>query len=772
MITLLRKQGNDEDFLEALKRVRERMVEVYPLNPSLWLDWVEDEILNIKSNEDILKVFTLYQKAVSEFPVYRLWISFVEFAIMFKDSLGVDIVRKVCEEALTLLGISVADGSKIWKECIDFEKSLLNSLSSNKTEFSTTEVGKQVERILSLYKRQLKLPLIGMEDVYKDFKEWVVFVKETYSIDLDPESIEQDFEKALEILKPLLPFESELNSTGSTDYSVYSRYLDFEIKSDNLARTQCLFERAISDNFRNVDLWIRYLEYCDRKFVMANMLTPIYQRSIRHCPHSANVWILYMEASERLVDNSSDPASYESACTTITDLYERALKNIQSADDYKEIVQAYISFYRRKMDKLNLWDNQEEANFFRDTLRLSIESIEAYSSVDFCYDLYKSYAFFEAKHLNNLKNARAIWDNLVKKSEFWKYRAIFWIEYADFEKAYEGKDRYEHVLKQGIKVCTDYPQAIKDTLLAWERDNGNSVQKLQTLKRKCSELIKFNERVAQKSVENSADSTIEAKVSPNKKSQANGKDLGSSKRKPDAAGDSRSAKQKSGNDGNSAKRKLETVDDSGSSQTKKVCEEGVKHGVTVKTDDSKKEYTVFVSNLDFSLDEDEIRQFFSSFGTVADVRLARSFKGLSKGFCFVEFEQIESARKALLKDRSLFKGRPVFISEIDKKNTFQYSTEVEQNKLFVKNLPFEYTREDVIYKIFPQFVEDIADVRLITYRNGHSKGLAYVEMKDDKVAAKAMQETNGKEFDGRVVSVAISDPSQKKTSNPYLPKNK
>lgn len=61
------------------------------------------------------------------------------------------------------------------------------------------------------------------------------------------------------------------------------------------------------------------------------------------------------------------------------------------------------------------------------------------------------------------------------------------------------------------------------------------------------------------------------------------------------------------------------------------------HGVSVAHDSSKDNHTVFVSNLDYSVDEATIKEFFSSLGTLTDLRLVKDFKGRSKGYCYVEF---------------------------------------------------------------------------------------------------------------------------------------
>lgn len=70
------------------------------------------------------------------------------------------------------------------------------------------------------------------------------------------------------------------------------------------------------------------------------------------------------------------------------------------------------------------------------------------------------------------------------------------------------------------------------------------------------------------------------------------------------------------------------------------------------------------------------------------------------------------------------------------------------------------TKEEVeeIFKVHG----DLKEVRLVTYRNGHSKGLAYVEYHDEVTAAKALLNTDGMKIQDKVISVAISQPPDRK----------
>lgn len=79
---------------------------------------------------------------------------------------------------------------------------------------------------------------------------------------------------------------------------------------------------------------------------------------------------------------------------------------------------------------------------------------------------------------------------------------------------------------------------------------------------------------------------------------------------------------------------------------------------------------------------------------------------------------------ALARDRVPIDGRPVFISElkperVERKPAFKYSATAENNKLFVKGLPPNKTKEDV-EEIFKEFHPK--DVRLVVKKSGQAKG--------------------------------------------------
>lgn len=78
-------------------------------------------------------------------------------------------------------------------------------------------------------------------------------------------------------------------------------------------------------------------------------------------------------------------------------------------------------------------------------------------------------------------------------------------------------------------------------------------------------------------------------------------------------------------------------------------------------------------------------------------------------------------------------------------------------KLFIGNLPYSVTNDSLAD--FFRAAGNVESARVITDRDsGRSKGFGFVEMSSDAEAQTACQQLNGKEFNGRPISVAEARP--------------
>lgn len=176
---------------------------------------------------------------------------------------------------------------------------------------------------------------------------------------------------------------------------------------------------------------------------------------------------------------------------------------------------------------------------------------------------------------------------------------------------------------------------------------------------------------------------------------------------------------------------------------------------------------VFISNLSFEATEQDIRDAFPEL-PIESIELVLSSSGKSRGFGYMLLASEADVAQALSFDRRPLAGRPMFISNVarDKANRqhqFKYASSVEPNKLFIKGLPFELGKDE-LQRLFEPFGA-IRDVRIVCFRNGRSKGLAYLEYESEAAAKRAVLKMDQHVIDGFTITVAISAPPPKKTDS-------
>jgi RNA recognition motif-containing protein len=74
---------------------------------------------------------------------------------------------------------------------------------------------------------------------------------------------------------------------------------------------------------------------------------------------------------------------------------------------------------------------------------------------------------------------------------------------------------------------------------------------------------------------------------------------------------------------------------------------------------------IYVSNLSFNIQDEELRSFFAPYGVVSSAKVIMDkFTGKSKGFGFVEMSDDEAAKKAIGElDNGVVEGRTIRVME-------------------------------------------------------------------------------------------------------------
>ncbi|KAJ8924369.1 hypothetical protein NQ315_007165 [Exocentrus adspersus] len=687
IVQIYRKLGD----LKSLREAYQRFSDCFPLTPKLWLDWLIDEMKIAQTADEQKHVFSLFDKAVEDYLSVELWMEYAQYSIGVSDI-------ETTQRGLTAAGLHVKDGSLLWDTLRELEHAHISL-----TEYGSEEWKTQVNRLADVFKRQLSVPLLGMERTYEEWFEWFVNMsKGTVDPRIDAKPIEWGYEKALETLDTYKPFEDRLLLTESNEelLDVYKGYI--KVVKDP-STVLCLYERAIVTLCLMPDLW---LDYCLYAFPLGEVALKVSSRALRNCPWSEELWIMRLRIMENLQKSKDE----------ILMNFEQGLSSISPTPGL-ELWISYLEYVcRNSRDKI-------DELFSQAIDQLGYEN-------DPSVKLSRWYARIKAEH--DIFAARKIWNSILQHPKF-KGSATLWLEYAALQRKYSSLDHLRRTFEKGLKTCTDWPEYIYEEWLMLEREHGSLETVMKCIDKWRSIVVKKEPKIQQEIKDHENTETI-----PNK-----GK-----KRKYDSP-DIKSHK------------KLQ--DKSHVKETSKGKVESVPPVVNKHIDKDPKK-TVFISNLHPSVDEAQLKNLFPN-ATIISLVLDR--KGKSRCYGYVQFATEEEVMTALARDREPLDGRPVFISEIktdktEKKPIFKYETKIESNKLFVRGLPKTKTRDEVEEIFKPH---GCIDVRLVLHKNGESKGLAYVEFDDEETARKALEATNELKIDDNVITVAISAPPPKRVSS-------
>ncbi|XP_029777594.1 squamous cell carcinoma antigen recognized by T-cells 3 isoform X2 [Suricata suricatta] len=765
LIRLLRLEGE----LTKVRMARQKMSEIFPLTEELWLEWLHDEISMALDGLDREHVYDLFEKAVKDYICPNIWLEYGQYSVGgIGQKGGLEKVRAVFERALSSVGLHMTKGLAVWEAYREFESAIAEAA--------------RLEKVHSLFRRQLAIPLFDMEATFAEYEEW--------SEDPIPESVIQNYNKALQQLEKYKPYEEALLQAEAPRLAEYQAYIDFEMKIGDPARVQLIFERALVENCLVPDLWIRYSQYLDRQLKVKDLVLSVHNRAIRNCPWTVALWSRYLLAMERHgIDHQ-----------VISETFEKALSaGFIQATDYVEIWQAYLDYLRRRVDFKQ--DSSKELEELRSAFARALEYLkqeveERFSeSGDPSCMIMQNWARIEARLCNNMQKARELWDSIMTKGNA-KY-ASMWLEYYSLERAHGDTQHCRKALHRAVQCTSDYPEHVCEVLLTMERTEGTledwdiAVQKTETrLARVNEQRIKAAEKEAVLAQQE------EEKVEQRKRARAEKKAL-RKKKKPRGADKCKAEEDDEKEWGDDEeeqpckRRKLEDsarpaggvqdreaetgllgksvpVDMDPRSKQKERAAALKRDVPKVPHDSSKDSVTVFVSNLPYSMGEPDVqlRPLFEACGEVAEIRPIFSNRGDFRGYCYVEFKEEKSALQALELDRKNVEGRPMFVSPcVDKSKNpdfkvFRYSTALEKHKLFVSGLPFSCTKEEL--EEICKAHGTVKDIRLVTNRAGKPKGLAYVEYENESQASQAVLKMDGMTIKENVIKVAISNPPQRK----------
>ncbi|OBT66350.1 hypothetical protein VE03_04843 [Pseudogymnoascus sp. 23342-1-I1] len=168
--------------------------------------------------------------------------------------------------------------------------------------------------------------------------------------------------------------------------------------------------------------------------------------------------------------------------------------------------------------------------------------------------------------------------------------------------------------------------------------------------------------------------------------------------------------------------------------------------------------SVYIGNLLFEATPQDLEREFGVFGEIVSSKVAQDARGLSKGFGYIEFKDIESARNAIeQRNQTIFEGRRLVVNYMAKssRSTASKPKNPPSKTLFIGNLAFEMTDAD-LNRLFRD-IANVIDVRVaIDRRTGQPRGFAHADFTDVESAVKAAEVLEGKEVYERALRVDYS----------------
>ncbi|AEE84882.1 RNA-binding domain superfamily [Arabidopsis suecica] len=657
-IKLLRKTAN----LEKLRQAREAMSAIFPLSPSLWLEWARDEA-SLAASENVPEIVMLYERGLSDYQSVSLWCDYLSFMLEFDPSVrgypseGISKMRSLFERAIPAAGFHVTEGNRIWEGYREFEQGVLATID----EADIEERNKQIQRIRSIFHRHLSVPLENLSSTLIAYKTWEL----EQGIDLDIGSddlskvshqVAVANKKAQQMYSERAHLEENISKQDLSDtekFQEFMNYIKFEKTSGDPTRVQAIYERAVAEYPVSSDLWIDYTVYLDKTLKVGKAITHAYSRATRSCPWTGDLWARYLLALER--GSASEKEIY--------DVFEKSLQcTFSSFEEYLDLYLTRVDGLRRRMLSTRMLEALDYS-LIRETFQQASDYLTPHmQNTDSLLHLHTYWANLELNIGKDLAGARGVWDSFLKKSGG---MLAAWHAYIDMEvhlgHIKEARSIYRRCYTR--KFDGTGSEDICKGWLRFEREHGDlehfdlAVQKVMP---RLEELQLM--RLQQESTPVKPSAGLKEHSSQKRKAEQNVEEESLAKRQ---------------------KRKSQKEVDLGGQSatvpaTKNVKAENGKTADSDKeeTEDAKPlkpkvyrdECTAFISNLSVKAQEEDIRKFFGDDGGVDSIRiLHHKDTGKPRGLAYADFVDDEHLAAAIAKNRKMFFGKKISIARSNPK---------------------------------------------------------------------------------------------------------
>jgi hypothetical protein len=294
LIQVQRKIGD----LDGVRAAREQMAAIFPLSADIWMPWLEDEARLASTEAERRAVLGLYDRAVGDYLSVALWLSFCAYAeeafVVHGLPGGLDAVRAVYERALAEAGLHFALGAELWAQFRAFERRVAEASGGGQ------------DRVLALFRKQLRLPMAGLASVRVEFEQGVASSGTTEAGGLGGDTaLQRDHARALKgadtrarLENALVeePFATQPTQAQLAPWLDYAKF-EAEQSGSSHARTLSVYERAVASWPLSLELWLAYVGFAEgsaARTVTAERLAQLYTRAVRNIGWSGTLWCGYL----------------------------------------------------------------------------------------------------------------------------------------------------------------------------------------------------------------------------------------------------------------------------------------------------------------------------------------------------------------------------------------------------------------------------------------------------------------------------------------------
>ncbi|XP_011655427.1 squamous cell carcinoma antigen recognized by T-cells 3 isoform X2 [Cucumis sativus] len=663
-IKILRKVGD----IDNLRKAREAMSEIFPLTPSMWQEWAEDEASISTGPEALAAIERLYERGVFDYLSVSFWLDYLNFIREYDPLVqdcatsGIKKVRDLFERALTAAGLHFTEAEKLWEAYRDLEKSIYQTIAE--TDAQAKE--KQVQLIRSIFHRQLSLPLSNMSSTLEAYKAWEMEVKQECALDTEsnysdgvPTQVATTYQRALDMYNARVQLEDQISKQDLTDTErlhQYIIYLKFEQSAGDPARVQVLFERAIADFPVSVDLWLDYTCYMDKTLKVGNIVRNVYSRATRNCPWIGDLWVRYLLALERSHASEGEIAS----------VFGKSLQcSFSTLDEYLDLFLTRIDGLRRRISSGVQLEDALEYSLIRETFQRASDYLSPHlKNSEVLVRLYAYWARLEINMGKNLDSARGVWESLLKicgsLSAAWEGYIAMEVELNHINNA---RSIYKRCYSKRFPGSGS--EDICHSWLRFEREFG-SLEDFDHAVRKVNP--RLEELKSYKLQIDDSENPVKQNDRSKRKLGGDAPNVESpAKKLKDSAHGPKKVTEK-------GKAQLENVDDQTGDirgRVKKlddISDQQMNDSIQEKGKVYNDQCTAFISNLNLKVTYDHLRDFFQDVGGVVAIRILHDkFTGKSRGLAYVDFSDDAHLEAGVAKNKQLLLGKKISIARSDPK---------------------------------------------------------------------------------------------------------